>query len=362
MGSTENFCLRWNDFESNVSGAFRDLRAEADFFDVTLSCTDSNGRSLQAHKVILSACSSFFKSLLRQQQASLNSHPNPFIYLRGVTFSDLSSVLDFMYHGEVNVAQEDLNSFLSVAEELQIKGLTNKDGRSSSGEPSKDKRSYPGSGRPAGGAPPHKRLRRSSVTPNPTTSGLHSAKLDPSSDDIRPADIKSDPESLKAGPSSSGQLQSGGQAVTDFEDGDNPGELDGSYSDDYYNDNGEGGDGMLNEDIASGGDASEEGAGKDSEDLWDALEKIEVPGQRWKIRCRKCGHLAKQTSHAKEHLLRKHAKPVFMPCPFCGRVCNNLPNLRSHISGCKTQQFLNRQEHPLPLVVTNKKAAHQDGV
>ena len=67
MGSTENFCLRWNDFESNVSGAFKDLRAEADFFDVTLSCTDSNGRSLQAHKVILSACSSFFKSLLRQQ-------------------------------------------------------------------------------------------------------------------------------------------------------------------------------------------------------------------------------------------------------------------------------------------------------
>ena len=126
MGSTENFCLRWNDFESNVSGAFRDLRAEADFFDVTLSCTDSNGRSLQAHKVILSACSSFFKGLLRQQQANHISHPNPFIYLRGVTFSDLSSVLDFMYHGEVNVAQEDLNSFLSVAEELQIKGLTQK--------------------------------------------------------------------------------------------------------------------------------------------------------------------------------------------------------------------------------------------
>ena len=262
MGSTENFCLRWNDFESNVSGAFRDLRAEADFFDVTLSCTDSNGRSLQAHKVILSACSSFFKGLLRQQQANHISHPNPFIYLRGVTFSDLSSVLDFMYHGEVNVAQEDLNSFLSVAEELQIKGLTNKDGRSSSGEPSKDKRSFTGQGRPAGGPPPQKRARRSSVTPNPTNSAIHSAKQDPPSGDIRPADIKSDPDSQKAGPSSSGQLQSGGQAVTDFEDGDNQGGLDGSYSDDFYNDNGEGGDGMLSEDIASGGDASEEGAEK----------------------------------------------------------------------------------------------------
>ena len=257
MGSTENFCLRWNDFESNVSGAFRDLRAEADFFDVTLSCTDSNGRSLQAHKVILSACSSFFKGLLRQQQATHNSHPNPFIYLRGVTFSDLSSVLDFMYHGEVNVAQEDLNSFLSVAEELQIKGLTNRDGRPSSGEPSKDKRTL--TGRP-GGSPP-KRLRRSSLTPNASTSGLQSAKSN-SSDDIRPADIKSDPESLKAGASSSGHLQTGDQAVTNFEDGENQGEFDESYPDEYYNDNGEGGEGMLGEDVASGGEASEEGAGK----------------------------------------------------------------------------------------------------
>ena len=166
MGSSENFCLRWNDFESNVSGAFRDLRAEADFFDVTLSCTDSGDRSLQAHKVILSACSSFFKNLLRQQAAHHHTHPNPFIYLRGVSFSDLSSVLDFMYHGEVNVAQEDLNSFLAVAEELQIKGLTNKEGReqSSGGEPSKDKKLHGGPGRPgAVGGPPAKRPRRSSL-------------------------------------------------------------------------------------------------------------------------------------------------------------------------------------------------------
>merc|ERR1712142_634668 len=36
------------------------------------------------------------------------------------------------YHGEVNVAQEQLNSFLSVAEDLQVKGLTqNKDDMSS---------------------------------------------------------------------------------------------------------------------------------------------------------------------------------------------------------------------------------------
>ena len=258
MGSSENFCLRWNDFESNVSGAFRDLRAEEDFFDVTLGCTDSRGRSLQAHKVILSACSSFFKSMLRQQVAQ-HTHPNPFIYLRGVSFSDLSSVLDFMYHGEVNVAQEDLNSFLAVAEELQIKGLTNKDGHPSSGEPSKDRKSHSGPGKPAG-VPPLKRQRRSSPTANSA-----GAKSDNSSGDIKPADIKSDPESLAAGPSGSGRLQSGSQAVTDYEDGDDQGAFDDSYHDDYYNENGEeGGDGMLGEDMAGdgAGDGSEEGTGK----------------------------------------------------------------------------------------------------
>ena len=116
MTSAEKFCLRWNDFESNVSVAFRELREEKDFFDVTLACEDSQ---VSAHKVILSACSPFFRTILRR-----NQHSNPLLYLKGVRFTDLTSVLNFMYHGEVNVAQEELNSFLAVAEELKVKGLT----------------------------------------------------------------------------------------------------------------------------------------------------------------------------------------------------------------------------------------------
>jgi len=115
MGS-EKFCLRWNDFESNISSAFRELREDKDFFDITLACDDEQ---IQAHKVILSACSSFFRNVLRR-----NSHQHPLLYLKGVKFTDLQSVLNFMYHGEVNVAQEELNSFLAVAEDLKVKGLT----------------------------------------------------------------------------------------------------------------------------------------------------------------------------------------------------------------------------------------------
>ena len=116
MSASEKFCLRWNDFESNISVAFRDIREEKDFFDCTLSC---GSRQIQAHKLILSACSPFFRSILKQ-----NPHQHPLLYLKGVDFTDLQSVLNFMYHGEVNVAQEELNSFLSVAEDLQVKGLT----------------------------------------------------------------------------------------------------------------------------------------------------------------------------------------------------------------------------------------------
>ena len=118
MGS-EQLCLRWNDFEANISSAFKDLRDDKDFFDVTLAC---DNEQIMAHKVILSACRPFFRTILRR-----NIHQHPLLYLKGVRYLDLQSVLDFMYHGEVSVAQDDLNSFLAVAEELRVKGLTQND-------------------------------------------------------------------------------------------------------------------------------------------------------------------------------------------------------------------------------------------
>ena len=130
MGDTEKFCLRWNDFESNISGAFRELREDKDFFDVTLACDDDQ---MQAHKVILSACSPFFRSILRR-----NKHEHPLLYLKGVKYTELLSILNFMYMGEVNVAQEELNSFLSVAEDLKVKGLT----QSNSGQAKSNKTNH----------------------------------------------------------------------------------------------------------------------------------------------------------------------------------------------------------------------------
>jgi len=122
MASNEKYCLRWNDFETNISTAFRELREQKDFFDVTLACDD---KQVQAHKVILSACSPFFRTVLRA-----NPHQHPLLYLRGVKYSELVNVLNFMYQGEVNIAQEELTEFLSVADDLRVKGLAQGGGKS----------------------------------------------------------------------------------------------------------------------------------------------------------------------------------------------------------------------------------------
>eukprot|EP00092_Neocalanus_flemingeri_P080515 GFUD01100441.1.p1 GENE.GFUD01100441.1~~GFUD01100441.1.p1 ORF type:complete len:327 (+),score=78.61 GFUD01100441.1:40-1020(+) len=128
MSGSEHFCLRWNDFEANISQAFQAIREEKDFFDVTIACEDEQ---VQAHKVILSACSPFFKKVLKK-----NPHQHPLLFLKGVKYAEIVSILNFMYHGEVNVTQDDLNGFLAVAEELKVKGLTQND-QNNAGERSK---------------------------------------------------------------------------------------------------------------------------------------------------------------------------------------------------------------------------------
>ena len=47
----------------------------------------------------------------------------PIVFLKDVTFANLSSILDFMYHGEVNVSHNELATFLKTAEALKVRGL-----------------------------------------------------------------------------------------------------------------------------------------------------------------------------------------------------------------------------------------------
>ena len=116
MASSEKLCLNWNDFAANITNTLHDLKEDKEFTDLTLVCAD---KQVEVHKVVLASSSKFFRRVLKNIK-----HSHPLIYLSGVKFKDLDAVLSFMYLGQVNLAQEDLNSFLAVAEELEVKGLT----------------------------------------------------------------------------------------------------------------------------------------------------------------------------------------------------------------------------------------------
>lgn len=110
--------MKWNDFLANVSKSFRCLRQEKDFFDVTL--VSEYEAHISSHKVVLSASSDFFKNILRKCQQN-----NPMIYLSGVNSKELNYVMNYIYDGEVELYQEELDTFLNVAQKLKIDGLNN---------------------------------------------------------------------------------------------------------------------------------------------------------------------------------------------------------------------------------------------
>ena len=117
MSLNEKFCLKWNDFQENIVSSYHDLRKETDFSDVTLVCEEDS--QIEAHRIILTACSPFFSAILKR-----NKHSHPMIYMRGLKARNLGAVVDFMYHGEANIDQEDIEAFLALGEELRLKGLS----------------------------------------------------------------------------------------------------------------------------------------------------------------------------------------------------------------------------------------------
>ncbi|XP_063827597.1 protein tramtrack, beta isoform-like isoform X7 [Ostrinia nubilalis] len=131
MASDEQFSLCWNNFHANMSAGFHGLLSRGDLVDVTLA---AEGRLLQAHKLVLSVCSPYFQEMFK-----MNPTQHPIVFLKDVSHSALRDLLQFMYQGEVNVKQEELASFISTAEQLQVKGLTGNQNEENSSTPSKPK-------------------------------------------------------------------------------------------------------------------------------------------------------------------------------------------------------------------------------
>jgi len=346
MGSAEKFCLRWNDFESNISVAFRELREDKDFFDVTLACDDDQ---IQAHKVILSACSPFFRSVLRK-----NPHQHPLLYLKGVKYADLLAVLNFMYHGEVNVAQEELNSFLAVAEDLRVKGLTQNN--SSSSETKSSSNPPPSKPRPRepperiDTGPPRKRPRpppppahhAPSSSQDNNRQSFHANNDD--DDDIQEVvPVKSEPVShtetnntvAMAPPEEPYDAGPGHGAVVD------PGADNSSmYGGDDYGDYGQYGseadgsfDGSMM-DASMAGSASADGNKDARIELVDShCTKDICPLTGCTIwQCLKCSKTSKWKTSIRNHVESHHLSTILQfPCTFCPYINNTSAGLKMHI-------------------------------
>ncbi|XP_055313101.1 sex determination protein fruitless isoform X1 [Sitodiplosis mosellana] len=125
------FCLRWNNHPANLTGVLSSLLQREALCDVTLAC---DGKTVKAHQTILSACSPYFETIFLQ-----NNHAHPIIYLKDIRYSEIRSLLDFMYKGEVNVGQNCLPSFLKTAESLQVRGLTDNNALNYRPETDKDR-------------------------------------------------------------------------------------------------------------------------------------------------------------------------------------------------------------------------------
>ncbi|XP_056648397.1 longitudinals lacking protein, isoforms A/B/D/L isoform X11 [Diorhabda carinulata] len=128
MDDDQQFCLRWNNHQSTLVAVFDTLLENGTLVDCTLA---AEGKCLNAHKVVLSACSPYFEALL-----SKHFDKHPILILKDVKFQELKAMMDYMYRGEVNISQDQLGALLKAAESLQIKGLSdNRKGETSDRKP-----------------------------------------------------------------------------------------------------------------------------------------------------------------------------------------------------------------------------------
>ena len=112
----ENYRVQFTEFPSHLTQMVNSFRNDK-FTDVTLISNDK--KEIKAHKNILAACSSLFKDLF-------NSSSTTAIFLRGIDHAELEAIIQFIYVGEVAVAQDDLEEFMEVAKSLEINQLIEK--------------------------------------------------------------------------------------------------------------------------------------------------------------------------------------------------------------------------------------------
>ncbi|XP_043226462.1 longitudinals lacking protein, isoforms H/M/V-like isoform X5 [Amphibalanus amphitrite] len=163
---SQKFCLKWDGFQGSVTSVFDQLRSGGELLDVTLCC---EGQRVRAHRMMLSACSPYFRELLKSISCQ-----QMVIFLKDTTAADLNAIVEFMYKGSVNVSQSQLASFIKTAEMLQIRGLSGEEDKPPDPVPAPPPRPAPPRHHPLPprlATPPPKRRRTSDSGDAPLSSG-----------------------------------------------------------------------------------------------------------------------------------------------------------------------------------------------
>ena len=115
MGSNnqEEFLLKWNDHHNSFFVIMEELCASELLTDVTLAC---GGQIFETHKIMLCACSNFFRQILTKPRPDRH----PIVFLKDVDPKHLEQLLQYMYQGEINVLQDDLPPLIETARALQV--------------------------------------------------------------------------------------------------------------------------------------------------------------------------------------------------------------------------------------------------
>ena len=126
-----NCKFSWSNYIDHVHYKLHDMMKESDLTDVTIVSDDK--KHFNAHKVVLKACSSVFQNIIEDLPQS-----NSVIYLRGIQYQEIESILEYMYLGEVTISQQRVYEFLKVAADLEVKNFDKENINSDSTEPVSD--------------------------------------------------------------------------------------------------------------------------------------------------------------------------------------------------------------------------------
>ena len=114
---SRNVAYVWEEHHDKTKESWRLLFESNKFTDVTLVCGDQ--KTIEAHRLILSACSPVFAKILDQ-----NTSSHPWIYLRGIDYEELKSIIEFIYLGASSLESSKVNEFFEIAADLEVSSIT----------------------------------------------------------------------------------------------------------------------------------------------------------------------------------------------------------------------------------------------